>query len=133
MEKTMNRYKLEFNEDGYLIGFCTVLGDDYDYYGQMADFPNACSGWTKFADGKFVEDKEKKEEIIAETTKESEIADLTSQLESSNDDMLGFLEDLGSLTNPLTFISDLISLAKKYATLIANRKSIREQIEELKK
>ena len=29
--------------------------------------------------------------------------------------------------------SDMINLMKNYATLVANRKSIREQIEELKK
>lgn len=128
-----NKYIIHSNKEGYVIGFETTYGSSFDFEGQMADFPYACEGWTKFEDGEFIEDEEKKEEIIAETTKEIEIADLTSQLESSNDDMLGFLEDLGSLTNPLTFISDLISLAKKYATLIANRKSIREQIKELKK
>ena len=128
----INKYKMILDENGYIKGFYTVE-EDYDYEGQMSEFPEVCDGWTKCENGVLVEDLEKKEEIITNIEKEIEIADLTSRLESSNDDMLGFLEDLGSLTNPLTFISDLISLAKKYATLIANRKSIREQIEELKK
>ena len=70
-EKKMNRYKLMFNEDDYINGFYAVLDDDYDYYGQMADFPDVCEGWTKFENGEFVEDQVKKAEIIAEREAEA--------------------------------------------------------------
>lgn len=70
-EKILNRYKLIFNEDGYLQGFYAVLDDDYDYYGQMADFPDACEGWTKFENGEFVVDEAKKAEIIAQREAEA--------------------------------------------------------------
>ena len=68
-EKILNKYKIVV-EDGYVSGFY-VTETDYDYYGQMADFPDICEGWTKFVDGNFVEDLEKKAEIIAEREKKS--------------------------------------------------------------
>lgn len=69
-EKVLNKYKLII-ENGYVSGFYAVLDDDYDYYGQMADFPEVCEGWTKFENSEFVEDLEKKSEIIAEREKEA--------------------------------------------------------------
>ena len=63
-EKILNKYKILTNEDGYITGFYAVLDDDYDYYGQMADFPDVCEGWTKFENGEFIEDLEKQEEIL---------------------------------------------------------------------
>ena len=66
-DKVLNKYKLSFDENDYINGFHVVFGDEsYDYYGQMADFPDSCEGWTKFINGEFVEDLAKKEEIIDE-------------------------------------------------------------------
>ena len=62
---TINKYKLTF-ENNYLSGFYATEGDDYDYEGQMADFPEACEGWTQFINGELVADLQKKAEIIAE-------------------------------------------------------------------
>ena len=62
----INNYELHFNDDGYLIGFEAVLDDNYEYVGQMSQFPDACRGWTKFVNGEFVEDVTKKEEILAQ-------------------------------------------------------------------
>lgn len=70
-ERILNRYKIMADEDGYVIGYYAVLDDDYDYYGQMADFPEVTAGWTKFENGEFVEDLEKKAEIIAEREREA--------------------------------------------------------------
>lgn len=67
----MIKYKLIFNDEGYIIGFYDVLDDDFDYSGQMADFPEVCEGWTKFENGEFVEDLEKKAEIEEERRKEA--------------------------------------------------------------
>ena len=127
-------FTVNLDKDGFILSISHTAGDNVSLNLEEMDL-NHLNAY-QLIDGKAVLNEEKLAELVAEEEereKESEIADLTSQLESSNDNMLGFLEDLGSLTNPLTFISDLISLAKKYATLIANRKSIREQIEELKK
>ena len=87
-------------------------------------------------EGVAVLDEKKKEELIAEQEeqeKQFEIITLTEQLKSSDEDMLDFLEQLFSFKNPLTFISDMIGLMKNYATLVATRQSIREQIKELGK
>ena len=67
--KKINNYKIQ-TTNGYVSGFYTVTGE-YDYRGQMADFPEVCEGWTKFVNGNFVEDLDKKAEIIAEREKES--------------------------------------------------------------
>ena len=126
-------YTVNIDKDGFILSISHTAFDNVSLNLEEMDL-NHLNAYQLF-DGKAVLNEEKLAELIAEEEereKEFEIADLTSQLESSNDDMLGFLEDLGSLTNPLTFISDLISLAKKYATMIANRKSIREQIKKLR-
>lgn len=127
-------FTVNLDKDGFILSISHTAFDNVSLNLEEMDL-NHLNAYQLIGE-KAVLNEEKLAELVAEEEqkeKEIEIADLTSQLESSNDDMLGFLEDLGSLTNPLTFISDLISLAKKYATLIANRKSIREQIEELKK
>lgn len=127
-------YTVNTDNNGYIVSVAHTAKDSVELNLEEMDL-NHLNAY-QLIDRKAVLNEDKLAELVAEEEergKEFEIADLTSQLESSNDDMLGFLEDLGSLTNPLTFISDLISLAKKYATLIANRKSIREQIEKLRK
>ena len=67
-----NRYKINNNDDGYVVGYYAVLDDDYDFYGQMSIFPEITEGWYKFipdqseCGGYFYLDEEKKAEIIAE-------------------------------------------------------------------
>ena len=69
----LNYYKLTLNADGYIIGFNAVpMGTDYDYYGQMSQYPEATHGWTKFIDGQFVVDEIKKAEILAEEQRKAE-------------------------------------------------------------
>lgn len=69
----LNYYKLTLNADGYIIGYQSVpVGTDYDYYGQMSQYPEATHGWTKFTAGKFVADEAKKAEILAEEQKKAE-------------------------------------------------------------
>lgn len=126
-------FTVNLDKDGFILSISHTASDNIHLDLEEMDL-NHLNAY-QLIDGKTVLNEEKLAELVAEEEereKETEIADLTSQLESSNDDMLGFLEDLGSLTNPLTFISDLISLAKKYSTMIANRKNIREQIKKLR-
>ena len=69
----LNYYKFMKNADGYIIGYQSVpIGTEYDYYGQMSQFPDAIRGWTKFADGNFVIDETKKAEILAEEQRKAE-------------------------------------------------------------
>jgi len=44
----------------------SVPEGQHDYYGQMAQFPDVCEGWYRFENGTFVEDLQKKAEILAE-------------------------------------------------------------------
>lgn len=71
MDKILNKYKINVDENGYVNGFWAVLDDDYDYYGQMADYPDACEGWTKFENGEFIVDENKKAEIEAKKQTEA--------------------------------------------------------------
>lgn len=72
----LNRYNIDL-KDGYVCGFSATLDDEYDFYGQMALWPDACEGWYRFvADqsetrGTFVLDQNKKDEIIAEREAEA--------------------------------------------------------------
>ena len=69
----LNYYKFMKNADGYIIGYQSVpIGTDYDFFGQMAEHPEATHGWTKFTDGKFVADEAKKAEILAEEQRKAE-------------------------------------------------------------
>ena len=69
----LNYYKFMKNADGYIIGYQSVpMGTDFDFFGQMSQYPEATHGWTKFTDGKFVIDEAKKAEILAEEQKKAE-------------------------------------------------------------
>ena len=72
----MNKYII-YESEGYVTGFAATLDNEYDYYGQMALYPEATEGWMKFirdeseTRGTFVIDEEKKAEIIAEREAEA--------------------------------------------------------------
>ena len=69
----LNYYKFMKNADGYIIGYQSVpIGTNYDYFGQMSQYPEATHGWTKFIDGEFVADEIKKAEILAEEQRKAE-------------------------------------------------------------
>ena len=85
-------------------------------------------------DGVAILDEDKKAELVKEEDedeKQFKIITLTGQLKSSDEDLLDFIEQLFSLKNPLTFISDMLTLMKNYTALVAERQSIRKQIKEL--
>ena len=62
------RYKIITNADGYVDSFY----DEYDYEGQMADYPEATEGWYKYINNKFIVDEDKKAEIIAERKRKAQ-------------------------------------------------------------
>ena len=88
----------------------------------------------KLGKNELIFDEEKYKQILDEkqkATDEKEVKSLTEQLKATDEDMLGFLEDMFSLKNPLTFVSDLFTLMKKYSMLVVARQQIRERIKEL--
>ncbi len=132
---TINKYKLILDENGYIKGFYTVE-EDYDFVGQMSEFPEACDGWTKCVNGELIVDEEKKQEILENIAKNTEILDLERNLDSTDYIMARMMEEVMALNNPLTFIADFIKILANYNTkykeTLANRKTWRARIEELK-
>lgn len=72
-----NYYEFYYTEDGYIIGFGVVEeGMPYDFYGQMADYPEVdysigFGGWYKFNNNEFIEDAVRKQEMIDKKQRES--------------------------------------------------------------
>ena len=88
----------------------------------------------KLGKNELIFDEEKYKQILEEKQEEAdqkEIEQLYKELQATDEEMLAFLEDMFSLKNPLTFISDLISLMKKYSMLVVARQQIRQRIREL--
>lgn len=116
MEKIINKYKINI-ENGYVVGFYTTLDNDFDFEGQMADYPNATKGWTKFVNGQFVEDETKKAEILDREEKLNRINELKQML-NETDYIYNSLREEG---RPEGYYDDVI----------AQRKEWRKEIQEL--
>ena len=113
----IHKYKINLNEEGYVVGFMAVLDDDYDYEGQMAQYPNVCDGYTKFINGAFVVDEEKKQEIEDRKAKEVRIAELKQKL-TETDYIYNSIREGGRSE-------------EYYAEVIKNRKAWRKEIQDL--
>ena len=125
-------YTVSLDENNYImsVGHTTNDNVELDLESMELEYLNAY----QLVEGVAVLNEERKAEIIAqneEQEKEMEIMDLVAQLKATDEDMLDFVERLFSFKNPLTFIADMIGLMKDYATLVATRQSIREQIRRL--
>lgn len=124
-------YTVNLDENGYILSISNTEYDsvELDLDTMELEYLNAY----QIIDGKAVLDEKRKAELIKEEQqreKDEEIAKLVEELKATDEDMLDFLERLFSFKNPLTFISDMISLMKEYATLVANRQQIRKEIKE---
>lgn len=93
----------------------------------------------KLVDGKLYLDEEVYNILVAEEEqreKDEEIADLESKLNRTDYIMAEMTEEFLSLSNPLTFVADVIKILadykSKYKDVLSNRKAWRERIEELK-
>jgi len=127
-------YTVNLDDNNYILSVAHTDHDDVELNLDSMELEYLSA--YKLTDGSAVLDLVKKAELIAEEqakAKQEQIEELVAQLESTNDDMLDFVEKLFTLKNPLTFIADMINLMKDYATLVANRQDIREQIKELGK
>ncbi len=127
-------YTVNLDENGYILSISNTEYDsvELDLDTMELEYLNAY----KLTGSGAVLDEVKKALIIAEEEaqeKAQRIAELWEELHSTDEDLFSFVEDLFSLKNPLTFITDLISLMTKYAKLVADRQAIRKQIGELLK
>lgn len=126
-------YRVELDKNNYLIGFYQDDEGKYDFDPSKMNLDyKTCY---KLVDGEFVFDEEKKQAIDEEVEKAYEISGLKEYLISTSDVANDFVEQLFSLTNPLTFVSDLISLMSTYKntykTILAERKKARDRLKEL--
>ena len=127
-------YTVILDENNYILSVANTKNDDTEL--NLEEMELEYLNAYQLIEGVAVLDEKRKAELIAEEEeeeKQTEIVVLTEQLESSDEDMLGFLEDMFSLKNPLTFISDLINLMKNYSMLVVARQQIRQKIKELQK
>jgi len=93
----------------------------------------------KLGRNELIWDEAKYQEILNEKQKEAdlkEIADLEQKLKDTDYIIARWGEEIVSLDNPLTWVSDVIKINLKYASqykeAFANRKRWRERIEELR-
>lgn len=93
----------------------------------------------KLGRNELIWDEAKYQEILNKKQKEAdskEIADLEQKLNDTDYIIARWGEEIVSLDNPLTWISDVIKINLKYASqykeAFANRKRWRERIEELR-
>lgn len=94
----------------------------------------------ELAGNKLILNQDRKNEIYQqrqEEAKQTEISSLKRSLADTDYIVAEAFENVLSLDNPVTFISDFIKIMvqfnSKYATVIANRKIWRDRIEELSK
>ena len=132
------KVNLKLNKDNYVELYYISANGDYtleelEEMGFDINYPTCC----KLEGKTFYINEEKKEELIANEQKLSRIAELEKELHESDIEVTGILDDLTSLNNPLTLVSDLIALLasfnSKYAQLVKDRKAWREELNELKK
>lgn len=127
----INKYKVNLDENGYLTGFYVDKNGEYEFDASLLelDFLNAY----KIVDGQPWLDEEKK----AKENNLIEISRLKIYLLETSDTANDFVEELLSLDNPVTFITDIIALIKTYKntykTILAQRKQARDRIKELEK
>lgn len=129
-------YTLILDKNNYVLSISHTSNDDVEL--DLEDVDLSHIGAYKFTGGKLVLDEDKKEELIEEETaveKAIEITELKEYLISTSDVDNDFIEQLFSLNNPLTFVSDLISLMSSYKTtyktILSERKKARDRLKEL--
>lgn len=126
-------YTVSLNENNYITSVAHTSNDnvELDLESMELEYLNAY----QLIEGQAVLDEEKKAEIISqneEQEKQMQIIALLEQLHQTDEDMFDYVERWFSFKNPLTFLSDIMNLMKDYATLVATRQNIREQIRRLR-
>lgn len=130
----MAKYELIKNDEGFII---SMIKSDKGIEVDVSKMDLAYLDAYYEKDGKVVLNEERKAQMIAADEKITRIHELESMLEESDSIVTGMLDDIASLNNPVTFISDFIQVLanynSKYSKLIADRKAWRSELEELNK
>ena len=130
----MAKYELIKNDEGFIV---SMIKSDKGIEVDVSKMDLAYLDCYYEKDGKVILNEERKAQMVADEEKESRIHELETVLEESDGIMTGMLDDVASLNNPVTFISDFIQVLanynSKYSKLIADRKAWRSELEELNK
>lgn len=130
-------FTVNLDKDKYILSISHTKNDNVEIDLSLLDmrYLNAY----KLINSEIIFDEQKKAEMEqAETdrAKETEIAELERMLKDTDYIFSKELEEITALSNPVTFITDLIKIlvayAKDYKDVIANRKNWRERIKELR-
>lgn len=130
-------FTVNLDENKYILSISHTKNDNVEIDLSLLDmrYLNAY----KLVNSEIILDEQKKAEMEAEETqrgKDTEIAELEKMLKDTDYIFSKELEEITSLSNPVTFITDLIKIlvayAKDYKDVIANRKNWRARIEELR-
>lgn len=131
------KYTVNLDENNYVLSIANTPNDNIELDLTDIDLPHLNA--YQLLDSELVLDEVKLNELIQEEHQREvndEIFDLEQKLNSTDYIMARMLEEIMALDKPLTFIADMIKIfvdyGKKYKTQLANRKSWRERIEELK-
>lgn len=131
------KYTVNLDEQNYVLSIANTPNDNIELDLTDIDLPHLNA--YQLVDNELVLDEVKLNELIQEEHQREvndEIFDLEQKLNSTDYIMARMLEEIMALDKPLTFIADMIkifvSYGQKYKTQLANRKSWRERIEELK-
>ena len=123
--------RLVFNEEGYIERF--FIGEEG--YTLPEDFDLRYIYCYHLVDGQIVLDESRKADQIEKEMYQIEIEDLKKKLSETDFIFIQELEEISSLSSPVTFITDLIkilvSYSTKYKDIISNRKAWRDRIKEL--
>lgn len=135
------RYSVTLDKDGYVQNIFKTGNprlDVYDLDLSKYDLTGLRIMAYKLVKNELVFDENKYNELIKrESSKanEKEITTLKEKLTESDYIVARAFEEVMSLTNPLTWVADVIKImikySSKYKEVISNRKSWRERIEEL--
>lgn len=131
------KYTVNLDEQNYVLSIANTPNDNIEL--DLTDIDLSHLNAYQLLDNELVLDEAKLNELIAQEHQhevDEEIFDLEQKLNSTDYIMARMLEEIMVLDKPLTFIADMIkifvSYGKKYKTQLANRKSWRERIEELR-
>lgn len=131
------KYTIYLDENNYVSAIANTLNDNIELDLTDIDLPHLSA--YQLLNNELVLDEVKLNELIQKEHQREvndEIFDLEQKLNSTDYIMARMLEEIMALDKPLTFIADVIkifaSYGKKYKTQLANRKSWRTRIEELK-
>ena len=127
------KYELLKNDEGFIV---SMLKSDKGIEVDISKMDLAYLDCYYEKDGKVVLNEDKLAAVKADESRQFRIHELKKMLEESDGIVTGMLDDIASLNNPVTFISDFIKVLAdyngKYASLIADRKAWRAELETLK-